>query len=136
MRRLFEGDTYSSLITVIGNLGVYYIQGKLLLHLGQNVTTFRTLLHLGSFITFRPSTTLSEHLQAHVKFRKMLEFKHYPSNNSRGSGPLAGLAGLAWKASERIRLQHGTYGKKKFFGRELDFINKFRNEPPKGASLR
>ena len=22
--------------------------------------------------------TLSEHLQAHVKFRKMLEFKHYP----------------------------------------------------------
>ena len=136
MRRLFEGDTYSSLITVIGNLRVYYIQGKLLLHLGQNVITFRTLLHLGSFITFRPSTTLAEHLQAHVKFRKMLEFKHYPSNNSRGSGPLAGLAGLAWKASERIRLQHGTYGKKKFFGRELDFINKFRNEPPKGASLR
>ena len=108
----------------------------MLLHLGQNVITFRTLLHLGSFITFRPSTTLAEHLQAHVKFRKMLEFKHYPSNNSRGSGPLAGLAGLAWKASERIRLQHGTYGKKKFFGRELDFINKFRNEPPKGASLR
>ena len=136
MRRLFEGDTYSSLITVIGNLRVYQIQGKLLLHLGQNVTTFWTLLHLGSFITFRPSTTLAEHLQAHVKFRKMLEFKHYPSNNSRGSGPLAGLAGLAWKASERIRLQHGTYGKKKFFGRELDFINKFRNEPPKGASLR
>ena len=108
----------------------------MLLHLGQNVTTFRTLLHLGSFITFRPSSTLAEHLQAHVKFRKMLEFKHYTSNNSRGSGPLAGLAGLAWKASERIRLQHGTYGKKKFFGRELDFINKFRNEPPKGASLR
>ena len=36
MRRLFEGDTYSSLITVIGNLRVYYmyIYGKLLLHLG------------------------------------------------------------------------------------------------------
>ena len=67
MRRLFEGDTYSSLITVIGNL-----------HLGQVVVTFRTLLHLGSFITVRPSATLSEHLQAHVKFRKMLEFKHYP----------------------------------------------------------
>ena len=50
----------------------------MLLHLGQNVITFRTLLHLGSFITFRPSTTLAEHLQAHVKFRKMLEFKHYP----------------------------------------------------------
>ena len=29
----------------------------MLLHLGQNVITFRTLLHLGSFITFRPSTT-------------------------------------------------------------------------------
>ena len=28
----------------------------MLLHLGQNVITFRTLLHLGSFITFRPST--------------------------------------------------------------------------------
>jgi len=27
----------------------------LLLHLGQNVITLRTLLHLGSFITFRPS---------------------------------------------------------------------------------
>ena len=34
MRRLFEGDAYSSLITVIGNLKVYYIWGKLLLHLG------------------------------------------------------------------------------------------------------
>ena len=47
MRRLFEGDTYSSLITVIGNLRVYYIYCKLLLRLGQNV------------ITFRPSTTLA-----------------------------------------------------------------------------
>ena len=28
----------------------------MLLHLGQNVITFRTLLHLGPFITFRPST--------------------------------------------------------------------------------
>ena len=27
----------------------------MLLHLGQNVITFRTLLHLGLFITFRPS---------------------------------------------------------------------------------
>ena len=53
MRRLFEGDTYSSLITVIGNLRVYYIYCKLLLRLGQNVITFRT------FITFRPSTTLA-----------------------------------------------------------------------------
>ena len=41
MRRLFEGDTYSSLITVIGNLefitfreSCYYIQDKMLLHLG------------------------------------------------------------------------------------------------------
>ena len=32
------------------------LQLKSLLHLGQNVITFRTLLHLGSFITFRPST--------------------------------------------------------------------------------
>ena len=29
------------------------LQLKSLLHLGQNVITFRTLLHLGSFITFR-----------------------------------------------------------------------------------
>ena len=29
---------------------------KSLLHLGQNVFTFRTLLHFGSFVTFRPST--------------------------------------------------------------------------------
>ena len=29
---------------------------KSLLHLRQKVITFRTLLHLGSFITFRPST--------------------------------------------------------------------------------
>ena len=28
----------------------------MLLHLGQNVITFRTLLHLGPFITCRPST--------------------------------------------------------------------------------
>ena len=32
------------------------LQLKSLLHLGQNVITFRTLSHLGSFITFRPST--------------------------------------------------------------------------------
>ena len=30
----------------------------MLLHLGQNLITLRTLLHLGSFITFRPSTAL------------------------------------------------------------------------------
>ena len=29
----------------------------MLLHIGQNFITFRTLLHLGSFITFRPSPT-------------------------------------------------------------------------------
>ena len=33
-----------------------YIVINSLLHLGQNVITFRTLLHFGSFITFRPST--------------------------------------------------------------------------------
>ena len=32
----------------------------MLLHLGQNVITFRTLLHLGSFITFRPSTAVTK----------------------------------------------------------------------------
>ena len=32
------------------------LQLKSLLHLGQNVITFRTLLHFGLFITFRPST--------------------------------------------------------------------------------
>ena len=65
MRRLFEGDTYSSLITVINwelksllhvHLGQVVIAFRTLLHLGQNVITFRTLLHLGSFIIFRPST--------------------------------------------------------------------------------
>ena len=30
----------------------------MLLHLGQNLITLRTLLHLGSFITLRPSTAL------------------------------------------------------------------------------
>ena len=52
MRRLFEGDTYSSLITVIGNLRVYYICGKLLLHLGLYYIKDEMLLHLG-LITFR-----------------------------------------------------------------------------------
>ena len=33
-----------------------------LLHLGQNVITFRTLLHLGSFMTFRPSTSFPRQL--------------------------------------------------------------------------
>ena len=32
------------------------LQLKSLLHLGQNVITFRTLLHFGLFLTFRPST--------------------------------------------------------------------------------
>ena len=58
MRRLFEGGAYSS--------NYYNCQLKSFLHLEQivitfrillqNVITFRTLLHLGSFITFRPST--------------------------------------------------------------------------------
>jgi len=43
MRGLFEGCAYSS-----------NWQLNSLLHLGQIVITFRTLLHLGSFITFRP----------------------------------------------------------------------------------
>ena len=51
MRRLFKGYTYSSLITVTGNLRVYYIQGvvitfKTLLHLGQNVITFRAVYYI------------------------------------------------------------------------------------------
>ena len=48
MRRLFEGGAYSS--------NYCNWQLKSLLHLGQNVITFRTLVHLGPFITFRPST--------------------------------------------------------------------------------
>ena len=32
----------------------------MLLHLGQNVIAFTTLLHLGSFITFRPLQMLHE----------------------------------------------------------------------------
>ena len=46
MRRLFEGGAYSS--------NYCNWQLKSLLHLGQIVITFRTLLHLGSFVTFRP----------------------------------------------------------------------------------
>ena len=51
MRRLFKGDTYSSLITVTGNLRDYYIQGvvitfKTLLHLGQKVITFRAVYYI------------------------------------------------------------------------------------------
>ena len=55
MRRLFEGGAYSS--------NYCNWQLKSLLHLGQNVITFRTLLHLGSFITFRPSTTVVQYTQ-------------------------------------------------------------------------
>ena len=51
MRRLFEGGAYSS--------NYCNWQLKSLLHLGQIVITFRTLLHLRPFITFRPSTTFT-----------------------------------------------------------------------------
>ena len=50
MRRSFEGDACSS------NYCNWQLKSSL--HLGQIVITFRTLLHLGSFITFRPSTTV------------------------------------------------------------------------------
>ena len=49
IRRLFEGGAYSS--------NYCNWQLKSLLHLGQIVITFRTLLHVGPFITFRPSTS-------------------------------------------------------------------------------
>ena len=54
MRRLFEGDTFES--------DYCNWQLKSLLHLGlvNVVSTFRTLLHLGSFITFRPSTDVHD----------------------------------------------------------------------------
>ena len=48
MQRLFKGGAYSS--------NYCNWQLKRFLHLGQIVITFRTLLYLGSFITFRPST--------------------------------------------------------------------------------
>ena len=48
MRRLLERGIYSS--------NYCNWQLKSLLHSGQIVITFRTLLHLGSLITFRPST--------------------------------------------------------------------------------
>ena len=51
MRRLFEGGACSS--------NYCNWQLKSLLHLGQIVITLRTLLQLGSFITFRPSTAVS-----------------------------------------------------------------------------
>ena len=65
------------------------MQLKSLLHLGQNVITFRTLLHLGSFITFRPSTL--QPLGANVeKYResqissKNSHFGRYHPNNPVG----------------------------------------------------
>ena len=58
MQRLFEGGAYSS--------NYCNWQLKSLLHLGQIVLKFRTLLHLGSFITFRPSTEVLER-----KFRSL-----------------------------------------------------------------
>ena len=63
MRRLFEGGAYSSYycnwqLKSLLHLGKIVITFRTLLHVGQNVITFRfrTLLHLGPFITFRPST--------------------------------------------------------------------------------
>ena len=61
MRRLFEGEAYSSnycdwQLKSLLHLGQIVITFRTLLHLGQNVITFRTLLHLGPLITFRPST--------------------------------------------------------------------------------
>ena len=49
------------------------LQLKGLLQLGKNVITFRTLLHLASFITFRPST------YGHVitKFSRMDRLLHF-----------------------------------------------------------
>ena len=60
MRRLFEGGTYLS--------NYCNLQLKSLLHLGQNVITFRTLLHVGSFISFRPS------------FKSLLEIEDFKSH--------------------------------------------------------
>ena len=58
MRRSFEGGNYSSnycnwQLKSLLHLGQIVIKFMTLLHLGQNVIY---LLHLGSFITFRPST--------------------------------------------------------------------------------
>ena len=50
-RRLFEGGACSS--NYLSNCNW---QLESLLHFGQIVITFKTLLHLGPFITFRPST--------------------------------------------------------------------------------
>ena len=62
MRRLFEGGACSS--------NYCNWQLKSLLHLGQIVITFRTLLYLGSFITFRPSTDVSKNRQEVYKSEK------------------------------------------------------------------
>ena len=63
MRRLFEGGAYSSYycnwqLKSLLHLGKIVITFRILLHVAQNVITFRfrTLLNLGPFITFRPST--------------------------------------------------------------------------------
>ena len=61
MRRLFEGGAYSS--------NYCNWQLKSLLHLGQIVITFRTLLHLGPF---RPSTSFPvyrPHLRKSIEIR-------------------------------------------------------------------
>ena len=47
----------------------------MLLHLGQNVITFRTLLHLGSFNTFRPSTLVDYKNIKHCFSNFLLDFK-------------------------------------------------------------
>ena len=49
------------------------LQLKGLLQLGKNVIAFRTLLHLGSFITFRPSTY--DHVI--TKFSRMGRLLHF-----------------------------------------------------------
>ena len=49
------------------------LQLKSLLHLGQNVITFRTLLHLGLFITFRPCTHVNVCEMSHLLAWSLLE---------------------------------------------------------------
>ena len=61
MRCLFEGGAYLNnfcnlQLESLLHLGQNVITFRTVLQLGQSVITFRTLLHLGLFITFGPST--------------------------------------------------------------------------------
>ena len=107
MRRLFEGGAYSS------NYCNWQLES--LLHLGQIVITFRTLLHLGPFITFRPSTynRLGEYNQAKELHEKVLMIRKQ-------------IFGEDHKYAERIRSELALVNKQLLSSRAEDRHEKAR----------